>query len=89
MASFLEMTEEQYNQLENGGLTPDIIHLKRLSEVLGTTIPDLITDRHVHELVHDLPGQFSAESLSDLDKDTYIKILEGQLRNLLAEKHGS
>lgn len=89
MAASLEITEERYHQLEDGRLTPDIIHLKRLSELLGTTVPDLITDRHVHELVQDLPGQFSAESLSDLDKDTYIKILEGQLRALLAEKHGS
>lgn len=90
MAASLQISEEQYNELENGHIDPNVNTLKRLSEVLNSTVPDLITDRPVQQIVQDVPmGQFSPESLSEMDKDTYIKILENQLRTLLAEKKGS
>ncbi|MBO9611939.1 MAG: helix-turn-helix transcriptional regulator [Dyadobacter sp.] len=90
MASSLQISEEQYNDLENGHVTPSVDTLKQLSEVLNSTVPELITDRPVQQIVQDIPlRQFSPESLSDIDKDTYIKILENQLRTLLAEKKSS
>ena len=90
MASSLRISEEQYNDLENGHITPSVDTLKQLSEVLNCTVPELITDRPVQQIVRDIPlGQFSPESLSEIDKDTYIKILENQLRTLLAEKKSS
>ncbi|MCF0070674.1 helix-turn-helix domain-containing protein [Dyadobacter sp. CY261] len=89
VASSLGINEEQYNELETGRTDPSVNTLKRLSEILHTTVPDLISDRPVQELIsHKAAGQFSAESLNDIDKDTYIKILENQLRLLLAEKKG-
>lgn len=90
MASSLEISEEQYDELENGHATPTVNTLKRLSEILSTTVPELITDRPVQQIVRDIPvAHFSPESLSEMDKDTYIKILENQLRTLLAEKKGA
>lgn len=90
MASSLRITEEQYQELENGQASPTVDTLKRLSEVLSCTVPELITDRPVQQIVQDVPiGHFSPESLSEMDKDTYIKILENQLRTLLAEKKGA
>jgi transcriptional regulator with XRE-family HTH domain len=87
MASSLQISEEQYNELENGHTSPTVNTLRRLSEILGSTVPELITDR---QIVQNVPvGHFSPESLSEMDKDTYIKILENQLRTLLAEKKGS
>lgn len=87
MASSLQISEEQYNELENGHVAPSVDILRQLSQVLNSTVPELITDRPVQQIVRDVPlGQFSPESLSDMDKDTYIKILENQLRTLLAEK---
>jgi transcriptional regulator with XRE-family HTH domain len=87
MASSLQISEEQYNELENGHTSPTVNILRRLSEILGSTVPELITDR---QIVQNVPvGHFSPESLSEMDKDTYIKILENQLRTLLAEKKGS
>lgn len=90
MASSLQISEAQYHELENGHTDPSVDTLRRLSEVLNTTVPELITDRPVQQIVQDVPlSQFSPESLSEMDKDTYIKILENQLRTLLAEKKGS
>lgn len=90
MASSLQMSEAQYSELENGHTDPSVDTLRRLSEVLNTTVPELITDRPVQQIVQDVPlSQFSPESMSEMDKDTYIKILENQLRTLLAEKKGS
>lgn len=87
MASSLQISEEQYNELENGHTTPTVNILRQLSEVLNTTVPELITDRRI---VRDIPvAHISPESLSEMDKDTYIKILENQLRTLLAEKKGA
>lgn len=84
IASSLQISEEQYRELEGGHANPDVNTLKRLSEILNTTVPDLIPDR---QIVRDIPiANFSAESLSEMDKDTYIKILENELRTLLAEK---
>ncbi len=90
MASSLKISEEQYHELENGQASPTVDTLKRLSEVLNSTVPELLTDRPVQQIVQDVPiGHFSPESLSEMDKDTYIKILENQLRTLLAEKKGA
>lgn len=90
MASSLQISEDQYRALENGQASPTVDTLKRLSEVLNCTVPELITDRPVQQIVQDVPiGHFSPESLSEIDKDTYIKILENQLRTLLAEKKGA
>ena len=90
MASSLQISEEQYNELENGHVAPSVDTLRQLSKVLNCTVPELITDRPVQQIVRDIPlGQFSPESLSEIDKDTYIKILENQLRTLLAEKKGT
>lgn len=90
MASSLKISEEQYLELENGQTSPTVDTLKRLSEVLNSTVPELLTDRPVQQIVQDVPiGHFSPESLSEMDKDTYIKILENQLRTLLAEKKGA
>ncbi len=90
MASSLQISEEQYSELENGHTDPTVNTLKRLSELLNSTVPELISDRPVQQIVQDVPmGHFSPESLSEMDKDTYIKILESQLRTLLAEKKGS
>jgi len=87
MASSLQISEEQYTELENGHVNPSVDILRRLSEILNTTVPELITDR---QIVQDVPVEhISPESLSEMDKDTYIKILENQLRTLLAEKKGS
>lgn len=87
MAASLQISEEQYNELENGHTSPPVNTLRRLADILGSTVPELITDR---QIVQDVPvGHFSPESLSEMDKDTYIKILENQLRTLLAEKKGS
>lgn len=89
MASSLQISEEQYHELENGHTSPTVNTLKRLSEVLNSTVSELLTDRPVQQIVQDIPiGHFSPESLSEMDKDTYIKILENQLRTLLAEKKG-
>lgn len=90
MASSLEISEEQYHNLETGVEAPTVNTLRRLAEILNSTVPDLLSDQPVRELVQAKPpGHFSAESLSDTDKDTYIKILENQLRALLAEKKGA
>ncbi|SEJ13568.1 Helix-turn-helix domain-containing protein [Dyadobacter sp. SG02] len=90
MAASLKITEEQYHQLENGHTDPSVDTLKRLSDVLNSSVSDLISDRPVQQIVQDVPiGHFSPESLSEMDKDTYIKILENQLRTLLAEKKGA
>ncbi len=90
MASSLQITETQYGELENGQTDPSVETLKRLSDILNTTVPELITDRQVQQIVKDVPlGHFSPESLSEMDKDTYIKILENLLRTLLAEKKGA
>jgi transcriptional regulator with XRE-family HTH domain len=90
MASSLRISEEQYNELENGQANPSVDTLRQLSDVLNTTVSELITDRPVQQIVQDIPlGHFSPESLSEIDKDTYIKILENQLRTLLAEKKSS
>ncbi|ACT93688.1 helix-turn-helix domain-containing protein [Dyadobacter fermentans] len=90
LASLLLISEEQYNDLENGHTSPSVGTLKQLSVILNSTVPELLTDRAVLELVHgQQAGHFTAESLSELDKDTYIKILENQLRTLLAEKKGT
>lgn len=90
MASSLQISEEHYHELENGHTDPSVNTLQRLAEVLNSTVSELITDRPVQQIVRDVPiGQFSPESLSEMDKDTYIKILENQLRTLLAEKKGS
>lgn len=87
MAAFLNISEEQYLELESGETDPTVPTLKKLSDLLRTTVPDLLGDRPVHELFIDrAAGTFSAESLNEMDKDTYIKILENQLRVLLAEK---
>ncbi len=87
MAASLQISEEQYNELENGHTNPSVNTLRQLSEILNSTVPELITGR---QIVQDVPvGHFSPESLSEMDKDTYIKILENQLRTLLAEKKGS
>jgi transcriptional regulator with XRE-family HTH domain len=88
MASSLGISEDEYNKLENGQTNPSVHSLKQISDILNTTVAYLLTDRPVQELVDIMPtGQFSAESLSEVDKDTYIKILESQLRTLLAEKN--
>ncbi|SDE06573.1 Helix-turn-helix domain-containing protein [Dyadobacter soli] len=90
LATSLQMSEEQYHELENGHTDPSVDTLRRLSELLNTTVPELITDRPVQQIVQDVPlGHFSPETLSEMDKDTYIKILENQLRALLAEKKGA
>lgn len=90
MASSLRISEEEYNELETGHIAPTVDTLRQLSQVLNSTVPELITDRPVQQIVRDIPlGQFSPESLSEIDKDTYIKILENQLRTLLAEKKGA
>lgn len=90
MAASLQISEEQYHELENGHTSPSVNTLRRLSELLNSTVTELITDRPAQQIVQDVPvGHFSPESLSEMDKDTYIKILENQLRTLLAEKKGS
>ncbi|GGN02939.1 hypothetical protein GCM10010967_41960 [Dyadobacter beijingensis] len=88
MASSLGISEELYSDIETGRTDPTADLLKQISLVLGSTVPGLMANRPVHELA--VPaGQFSPESLNEMDKDTYIKILENQLRVLLAEKRGS
>lgn len=89
MASSLQISEEQYNGLEDGHASPTVNTLQRLSDILSSTIPELIGNRPVQQIVRDVPvAHFSPGSLSEMDKDTYIKILENQLRTLLAEKKG-
>jgi len=90
VAQSLEITEDGYNRIESGEIHPTIPILKQLADILGTTIPDLLTGQHAQQNVASTRGgHFSAQLLSETDKDTYIKILENQLRVLLSEKRAS
>lgn len=90
MALLLEMNEESYSGLEDGSSLPSVPVLKLLSQIFKTPIPELISDLPLRKTAQKAPGaHFTPELLSEADKDTYIRILENQLRILLAEKNGA
>nr|WP_295921405.1 helix-turn-helix transcriptional regulator [uncultured Dyadobacter sp.] len=89
MALLLEMTEASYSELEDGSSLPSVPVLKLLSQVFKTPVTELISDLPLRETAHRPSGvHFTPELLSEADKDTYIRILENQLRILLAKKNG-
>lgn len=90
MALLLEMTEESYSKLEDGSSLPSAPVLKLLSQIFKTPVTELISNPPLRETAQRASrAHFTPELLSEADKDTYIRILENQLRILLAEKNGA
>lgn len=90
MALLLEMNESAYLDLENGVAAPSVPVLKLLSHIFKMPVSDLISNGSLQQAAGKSPGNHIApELLSEADKDTYIRILENQLRILLAEKDGA
>ncbi|CAG5068229.1 hypothetical protein DYBT9623_00958 [Dyadobacter sp. CECT 9623] len=75
------MSQPNYSAIERGKTDPSISQLKKFAEVLDTTVDDLISEKPRQN-----PILGHKNILTESDKDIYIKILENQLRALMAER---
>lgn len=81
MAILCEMSQPNYSDIERGKREPTISQLIKFAEIFGTTV-DVLVRSHENKasVATDHP---KANKLTPSDTDTYIAILENQVRNLL------
>jgi transcriptional regulator with XRE-family HTH domain len=88
MAMHCHMSQPNYSDIERGKTEPSISQLKKFAEILETTVDELIFERgaeteHSDQKKRIDKKQTQPGAMTPEDKDTYIKILENQLRNVL------
>jgi transcriptional regulator with XRE-family HTH domain len=87
MAFQCGMSQPNYSDIERGKTSPSISQLKRFADVLETTVDDLLTEQEISPATDSSQAVAGARrTLSEKEKDTYIKILEERIRILLQEK---
>ena len=80
------MSQPNYSNIERGETSPSIDQLRKFAEVFGTTVEELIADRTGNDHGNLTPLKIHKKTLTESDKDIYIKILENQVRTLMTKK---
>ena len=91
MAIHSNMSQPNYSDIERGKTNPSILQLKRFAEILETTMDDLMFDttspsQKGKENQNSVVFFENSVPMKNEDKDTYIRILENQLRNFWKNK---